>query len=352
MCNLGSINLGKHVIDGKLDRELLGKTVKTGMRMLDNVIDINFYPAEEAKNSNSKHRPVGLGIMGLQDALYKADLPFESDGAISFSDNAQEVIAYNAILASSELAKEKGVYQTYKGSKWDRGIFPIDTVKLLEEERGMEIPIPKVGELDWDPVREHVKQHGMRNSNTMAIAPTATISTIAGCFPTIEPIYKNIYVKANMSGEFTIVNSFLVDDLKKINLWNKEMLDQLKYYDGSVHLIPGIPQKIKEKYKTAFGIDPLHCIKMTAVRAKWIDQSQSHNVFMQGTSGKKLDEIYITAWKLGLKTTYYLRSLGASQVEKSTLDASKFGFTQKREYTNGQVLGAVCTDEPDCEACQ
>ena len=355
MCNLGSVNLARHIVDGNLDEAELTKTVKAAIRMLDNVVDLNFYPTVEAKNSNLKHRPIGLGIMGFQDALYKMDLAFESEEALDFSDSVMELISYNAILGSSELAKERGTYETYKGSKWDRGIFPVDTIEMLEKERGIPIEIEKKGKLDWTPVKEHVKQHGMRNSNTLAIAPTATISTISGCFPCIEPIYRNIYVKSNISGEFTVVNSYVVEELKQIGKWNKDMLDQLKYYDGSLQLIPGIPQNLKNKYKSAFEIDPIQALKMTARRGKWIDQSQSHNVFMAGTSGKQLSDIYLTAWKLGLKTTYYLRSLGASQVEKSTLDASKFGFTQKREYKpvkEEKVLGEVCTDESECEACQ
>ena len=355
VCNLGSVNLARHIVDGNLDEAELTKTVKAAIRMLDNVVDLNFYPTVEAKNSNLKHRPIGLGIMGFQDALYKMDLAFESEEALDFSDSVMELISYNAILGSSELAKERGTYETYKGSKWDRGIFPVDTIEMLEKERGIPIEIEKKGKLDWTPVKEHVKQHGMRNSNTLAIAPTATISTISGCFPCIEPIYRNIYVKSNISGEFTVVNSYVVEELKQIGKWNKDMLDQLKYYDGSLQLIPGIPQNLKNKYKSAFEIDPIQALKMTARRGKWIDQSQSHNVFMAGTSGKQLSDIYLTAWKLGLKTTYYLRSLGASQVEKSTLDASKFGFTQKREYKpvkEEKVLGEVCTDESECEACQ
>jgi len=332
VCNLGSINLSKHIINGVLDKEILAKTIKTAMRMLDNVIDLNYYPTKEAKHSNMLHRPVGLGIMGLQDAMFKLDINFDSVAAINFTDEVMELISYHAILSSSELAKERGTYQTYKGSKWDRNLFPIDTVKLLEEERGIRTGLNIEETLDWASVRAHVKEFGMRNSNCMAIAPTATIANISGCFPTIEPIYKNIYVKSNISGEFTVVNSFLVEDLKEIKLWNQDMLDQLKYYDGNISMIAGIPDRLKEKYKEAFQIDPLHCIKMTAVRSKWIDQSQSHNVFMKGVSGTKLNEIYIQAWKMGLKTTYYLRSLGASQIEKSTLDAQKFGYTQKREY--------------------
>ncbi|MBI4141249.1 ribonucleoside-diphosphate reductase subunit alpha [Candidatus Woesearchaeota archaeon] len=372
VCNLGSINLGVHVIGGRLDKELLAKTVKTAVRMLDNVIDINFYPTIEAQNSNMKHRPIGLGIMAFQDALFKLDFGFEASSALEFADNSMEFISYHAILASSELAKERGSYQSYNGSKWDRNIFPVDTLALLEEERGMKIPVAREERMEWHVVRSHVKQFGMRNSNVMAVAPTATISNIVGCFPCIEPIYKNIYVKANMSGEFTVVNSYLVDDLKKLNLWSKEMLDQIKYYDGNLQLIPLVPQNLKEKYREAFEIDPLTAINITAARGKWIDQSQSHNVFINGVSGKKLSDVYIHAWKCGLKTTYYLRTLAASQIEKSTLDASKFGFTQKREYK--PVAEAVVAEtvqklvdpvqvsfapvkacriaDPDCEACQ
>ncbi len=362
VCNLGSVNLEKHVIDGKLDQEMLAKTVKTAMRMLDNTINVNFYPTKEGQTSNIRHRPVGLGIMGFQDALFKLDLPFNSLGALNFSDNSMEIIAYNAILASSELAKERGTYESYKGSKWDRGIFPQDTIALLEQDRGMKIDIPKGGILDWTPVREHVKQYGMRNSNCMAIAPTATISTIVGSFPCIEPIYKNIYVKANTSGEFTVVNTYLVNDLKRLGLWNQEMLEQLKYYDGNIQLIAGVPKHLKDKYKEAFEIDPFWLINLTAVRGKWIDQSQSHNIFMKGVSGSTLSDVYMYAWKMGLKTTYYLRTLAATQIEKSTLDAGKFGFTQKREYAESpkpvivpkeDKVEIISSKEPNiCESCQ
>jgi len=376
VCNLGSINLAAHIVTGEVNRDMLARTVRTAIRMLDNVIDINYYPTAEAHNSNMRHRPIGLGIMGFQDMLYKLEIAFDSPKAIEIADQSMEWISYNAILASSELAKERGKYETYEGSKWSRNSFPIDTVDLLEKERAMKIEVNRNKSIDWTPVREHVKQHGMRNSNTMAIAPTATISTIAGCYPSIEPIYKNIYVKANMSGEFTIVNPFLVEDLKKENMWNDEMLEQLKYYDGSIQNIPGISEKLKAKYKEAFEIDAIEAMKHTAVRAKWIDQSQSHNVFISGTSGKKLSDTYLTAWKMGLKTTYYLRSLAATQIEKSTLDAKKFGFTQKREYKpmeqeeqRAPVVKAIpilvmdpeiespeiklCKiDDPDCEACQ
>lgn len=331
VCNLGSINLPMHIINGKLDEELISRTVRAAVRMLDNVIDLNFYPTKEAENSNKRHRPVGLGIMGLQDALFMLNFSFDSKESLEFSDFSMEMISYYSILTSSELAKEKGKYQSYEGSKWSKGIFPINTIKLLEEQRGMEIDIDRDEKLNWNIVREHVKENGMRNSNVMAIAPTASISTIVNCYPCIEPIYKNIYVKANISGEFTVVNSYLIDDLKKIGMWNREMLDQLKYYDGNVSLITGIPENIKNKYKEAFDVDPFAMIDMTAARAKWIDQSQSYNIFVKGTSGKLLNDIYFYAWKKGLKTTYYLRTLAASQIEKSTLD-TKYGFTQKREY--------------------
>jgi ribonucleoside-diphosphate reductase alpha chain len=365
VCNLGSINIGLHIVDGVLDKNTLASSIRSAIRMLDNVIDINFYPTPEAQTSNVRHRPIGLGVMGLQDAFYKLDIAFDDPQSLEVADALMEEIAYNAILASSELAQERGAYSSYKGSKWDRGLFPQDTIALLEHERGMPIQCSKTGKLDWTPVRQQVRKYGMRNSNTMAIAPTATISNIAGCIPCIEPIYKNIYVKANMSGEFTVVNKYLVEDLKKLNLWNADMLDQLKYYDGNVAKIASIPQRLKDKYKEAFQVDPEWLIQLTAARGKWIDQSQSHNVFMSGVSGSKLSAIYIAAWKAGLKTTYYLRTLGASQIEKSTLDASKFGFTQKREYAeqtkatlanvvvSEEDLGKACSlENPECESCQ
>ena len=339
-------------MDGALDEALLAQTIKTAVRMLDNAIDVNFYPTVEAKNSNMKHRPLGLGIMGLQDALYKLDIAFSDQRALETADALMETIAYHAITVSALLAHERGVYTSYTGSKWDRGLFPQDTIALLEAERGVPIEVDRTSRRDWTPVRSLVKQHGMRNSNVLAIAPTATISNIAGCYPSIEPIYKNLYVKANMSGEFTIVNEYLVHDLKKRGLWNKDMLDAMKYCDGNIQLIEAIPQELRSKYQEAFDIDPEWLIKLTAARSKWIDQSQSHNVFMKGADGQKLSAIYLTAWKSGLKTCYYLRSLAASQIEKSTLDAKKFGFTQKREY--GAVEGKkTCEiDNPDCESCQ
>lgn len=385
VCNLGSINLGRHIVDGKLDKDMVEHTVRTAIRMLDNVIDINFYPTKEAKNSNLKHRPIGFGLMGFQDALYNLDINFDSKEAVEFSDRSMEIISYYAILASSELAKEREPYSSFKGSKWDRGIFPVDTLNLLEEERGIKIDVDRTEQLDWTAVRQHVKEHGMRNSNVMAIAPTATIGNISGAYPCIEPIYKNIYVKANVTGEFTVVNHYLVNDLKKLNLWNNEMLEQLKYADGNLSKIGSIPDKLKEKYREAFDIDPHTLIDIAAARGKWIDQSQSLNIFLSGVSGKKLDDAYTYAWSKGLKTTYYLRSMAATQIEKSTLDAQKFGFTQNRD--NKEVVSApkaveaqpvddgkislvvdkpvaavaeapkappkLCLiDDPDCEACQ
>lgn len=372
VCNLGSINLAEHFVHGKLDKTLLADTIKTAIRMLDNVIDINFYPTAEAKNANMRHRPIGLGLMGFQDALFLQNIAFDDQRAIEFSDTIMEFISYHAILSSSKLAKERGAYQSYKGSKWDRGIFPLDTIDLLEKDRGVPVDVSRTSCMDWVPVREHVKEFGMRNSNTMAIAPTATISNISGCFPCIEPIYKNIYVKANMGGEFTIINRYLVDDLKALNLWNQEMLDLIKYFDGNIQLINQIPSEIKRKHKEAFELDPEWMIKLTAVRAKWIDQSQSHNIFMKGTSGQKMSDVYVTAWRSGLKTTYYNRTLAASQIEKSTLDASRYGFTQKRDYSQGyesmakqsaSVGAAMLKQSPEavlacrienesCESCQ
>ncbi|MEX0939851.1 MAG: ribonucleoside-diphosphate reductase subunit alpha [Candidatus Babeliales bacterium] len=367
VCNLGSVNLAQHVADDKLNTTLLSATINTAMRMLDNVIDLNFYPTKEASNANIRHRPIGLGMMGFQDALFKLDIPFNSPKALEFADYIAETYSYHAIFASSRLAEERGAYQSYKGSKWDRNIFPIDTLDLLEKERGMKINISRNSSLDWKPVREHVKKWGMRNSNVMAIAPTATIANIAGCFPSIEPMYRNLYVKSNIAGEFTVINRYLIHDLKKLNLWNTSMLEQLKYYDGELENIKEIPQNLKEKYKGAFEIDQIWLLKMTATRGKWIDQSQSHNIFMKGVSGKLLDDIFMSAWELGNKTCYYLRTLGATQIEKSTLDAAKYGFTQKREYSNAKESDILPKEEEpmiymrdaacnlmdnECESCQ
>ncbi len=344
VCNLGSVNLSRHVVNGQFDDGMMQETINVAMRMLDNVVDINFYPVKEAQTSNLRHRPVGLGIMGFQDVLFQLDLPFNDQKTLEFADQLMEKVSYNAIYASSKLAKERGAYSSYKGSKWDRNIFPQDTIVLLEQERGVPVDTKKTEALDWAPVRDHVRTYGMRNSNTMAIAPTATISNIADCFPCIEPIYKNLYVKANMSGEFTVINKYLVDDLKQLNMWDQDMIDELKYYDGNVQMIDRVPQWIKDKYFEAFDLDPEWMMSLSAVRGRWIDQSQSHNVFMRGVSGKTLNDIYIKAWLTGMKSTYYLRTLGASQIEKSTL-GSKFGFTQKREYT--QMVQEVQAPQQD-----
>lgn len=367
VCNLGSINCAQHIINGVLDEAMLKETITSAVRMLDNVIDLNFYPIKEAQNSNTLHRPIGLGLMGFQDALFKMNIPFSSAAALEFADRCMEKISYYVIAASAELAAERGAYPTFKGSKWDRGIFPLDTLELLEQERGLPLAVNRTSTLDWQALKKRVAQVGMRNSNTMAIAPTATISTIAGCYPCIEPIYKNMYVKSNVSGEFTIINSYLVHDLKQRGLWNEDMMQLLKYYDGDCSKIESIPADIRETYKTAFEIEPEVLIDMAAVRGKWIDQSQSTNAFVAGVSGSRLDALYQRSWRAGLKTNYYLRTLGATQIEKATLDASKFGYTQKRtlnEEAHSEESSRVpepgelkqrqsCALNPgECESCQ
>lgn len=344
VCNLGSINMSAFMVNGAFDRDIAARVIPVAMRMLDNVVDVNFYPTEKTKRSNMRHRPVGLGLRGLQDALYKANINFNSDEAVRFSDQTMEIIAYHAILSSALLAKERGTYETYKGSKWDRGILPQDTLALLEEERGMKIDVPRHETLDWAGVRAAVRQWGMRNSNTMANAPTASTANIAGCYPTIEPIYKNLYVKSNMAGNFMVVNEFLVEDLKRLGLWSAEMLEKIKFYDGSVQEIQEIPPAVREKYRETFEIEPQWLIKAAAYRGRWIDQSQSLNIFYGGTSGKVLSDIYQYAWSLGLKTTYYLRTLGASGIEKSTVSMTKFGSTSKSEAP-AAVPSAVIVQE-------
>ncbi|MFA5132042.1 MAG: ribonucleoside-diphosphate reductase subunit alpha [Candidatus Paceibacterota bacterium] len=346
VCNLGSLNYQRLMLNGKFDVDLVATTTRTAIRMLDNVIDVNFYPTVEAERSNFRHRPIGLGLMGFHDALYMMDINFDSDEAVQFADESMELISYHAILSSSELARERGSYSSFKGSKWDRGIFPVDTIDLLEKERGVEIAVSKEARLDWTPVRASVAQYGMRNSNTMAMAPTATISNIVGSVPCIEPIYKNIYVKSNMNGEFIVVNPYLVADLKALKLWDFEMIGLLKYNDGSVKDIPSIPANLKSKYKEVFQIDPSWLIKSAAHRGKWVDQSQSLNIYFAGTSGRELANIYEYAWSLGLKTTYYLRSLGASQVEKSTVNASEFGSTHTRGAGEQSQAGVVIAGQP------
>lgn len=361
VCNLGSVNLQNHLIPGKgLDSEKVARTVKTAMRMLDNVIDQNHYPIPESRNSNLKHRPVGMGIMGFQDALYAMRIPYDSDAAVNFADESMEIISYNAIMASTELAKERGPYSSFKGSLWDQGILPIDSVKMVEEARGTnDVDMDKGMKLDWAPVRAAVKKHGMRNSNCMAIAPTATISNIAGTTQSIEPTYKNLFVKSNMSGEFTVINPYLVEDLKAAGIWNDEMISLIKRHDGNLDPISTIPAELKNLYKTAFDVEPKWLIDCASRRQKWIDMGQSLNLYIAHPNGKKLHDMYMYAWKKGLKTTYYLRSLGATGVEKSTLTT--------REYNNvAPVIPVVaeakeredfapkmCSIEnPECESCQ
>lgn len=331
VCTIGSLNFAKFVHDGKFDTELVGRITRVAMRMLDNVIDLNFYPTEDARRGNTRHRPVGLGIRGYHDALYLMGIHFDSPEALNFADESMEVVAYYAILASSELAKEKGTYETYKGSKWDRGIFPQDTMKLLALDRGEAIEVPDVEKLDWAPVREHVKKYGMRNSNTMAIAPTASTANLVGCIPCVEPIYNNIYVKSNKEGDFVVVNKYLIEDLKKRGLWNEELLGKLKYHNGSIQQISEIPEEVKRTYKEVFEIDGRWLIEAAARRGRWMDQSQSLNIFYGGSSGRELSELYFLAWKLGLKTTYYLRTLGASQVEKASVSTADYGATHTRK---------------------
>jgi ribonucleoside-diphosphate reductase alpha chain len=363
VCNLGSVNLATHVADGELDREYLAETIETAMRMLDNVVDLCFYPTDEAERSNLRHRPIGLGTMGFHDALMQLEVPMDSEEAVRKANRWQEFVSYHAILNSSKLAAEREPYPSYEGSKWDRGLLPQDTVDLLEDERGREIPTEREETLDWYVVREHVEEHGMRNSNTMAIAPTATISTINGTTPSIEPLYSNLYVKSNMSGDFTIVNDRLVEDLRERDRWNEETVDRIKYHDGSIQEIDAIPDELKRLYRGAFEIDPRHQLRLTAHRQTWIDQSVSHNVFFPSTDGSLLTDVYETAWELGLKTTYYLRTLGASQIEKSTLDMSEYGKTQRRDEAPSESLesdgghptdeGELCrVEDPTCEACQ
>ncbi|MEC7281323.1 MAG: ribonucleoside-diphosphate reductase subunit alpha, partial [Verrucomicrobiota bacterium] len=324
VCNLGSIVLDSHLDkDGNLDHEKLRDTIQIAVRALDNVIDINFYPTEAAKTANSRHRPIGLGIMGLQNALYKKDIAFASPAAVEFNDEFMEAIAYYAYEASADLAAEQGTYSSYKGSKWERGLMPQDTLDILAEEGGEDVVVPRAGKMDWKPLREKIAKNGMRNSNVLAIAPTATISNIMGTTPCIEPTYKNLFVKSNLSGDFIVLNGELVRDLKKRGLWTEEMLDQVKYFDGELDSIEGVPQDLRDKYTTAFGIDYKYFIDAAARRQKWIDQSQSVNLFLPEADIKTLSHMYRDAWRKGLKTTYYLRTLGASNIEKATTSVKK-----------------------------
>jgi ribonucleoside-diphosphate reductase alpha chain len=376
VCNLGSVNLAQMITDGKLNEEKIAKTVRTGIRMLDNVIDNNYYPTPESKTANMRHRAIGMGLMGYQDALYQQNIKYDSEENLTFADYSMEVISYYAILASSELAKEREPYETYKGSKWERGILPYDTLKIVEEHRGQTLKLDKAITMDWDYVKSHIKSHGMRNSNTMAIAPTATISNIAGVYPCTEPAFKNIYMKENLSGNFIVINQSLIDQLDNQGLWNAETLKQIKLHNGSIQNIPEIPVQIREIFKETFEIDMSWIIKSSARRMKWIDQSASTNIFVNSTSGKYLNDIYTMAWETGLKTTYYLRSLGATQVLKSTIDTTTeekepkqtdktiisaeatsidtnhTAETSKTNNTENEQLVMCKLDDPSCEACQ
>lgn len=352
VCNLGSINLVAHIKDGALDLEKLSHTCRVAMRMLDNVIDINYYSVPKARNANMRHRPVGLGVMGFQDALLTLRLPYASDKAVDFADYCQEAVSYYAILASSELAAERGVYNSYKGSLWDKGILPQDSIDILASERGS-VDVDRSSRLDWTPVREHIARHGMRNSNCLAIAPTATISNIIGVSQSIEPTFQNLYVKSNLSGEFTVVNTYLVEDLKRLGLWDEVMVHDLKYFDGSLLPIDRIPEDVKALYATAFEVDPKWLVEAASRRQKWIDQAQSLNLYMAEPSGKKLDETYKLAWTKGLKTTYYLRTASATAPEKSTTQIGVLNKVPTASAAKAQVQPKACSiTDPDCEACQ
>lgn len=372
VCNLGSINLSEHIDgNGNIDFELMESTIQTAVRMLDNVIDINYYPTAESQTANMRHRAIGLGAMGYQDMLYKLSIPFDSDAHIDLADKLFERFSYAAIKASADLAEERGAYQTFPGSKWERGMLPLDTINHLEEERGVPVECSRDARLDWDALKARIKQVGMRNSNVMAIAPTATIANIAGTTPCIEPTFRNLYVNSNLSGEFTLINRYLVEDLQTVGMWDTEMAERLKAMDGDVSKMPDVPEAIQQKYPDIFSIDMQWIIKGAAVRGKWIDQSQSINLFVGNTSGKYLNDLYMNAWKQGLKTTYYLRTLGASQVEKSTVDTGKYGKTHVRDKgsnvtpissaepaatavpdENDTMIAQCRIDDPDCEACQ
>ncbi|HKO87988.1 MAG TPA: ribonucleoside-diphosphate reductase subunit alpha [Burkholderiales bacterium] len=350
VCNLGSINLVEHLKDGRLDEEKLKRTISIAMRMLDNVIDINYYAVAKARNSNLKHRPVGMGIMGFQDCLHKLRIPYASQEAVEFADRSMETLAYYAYWASTELAEERGRYASYRGSLWDRGILPQDSLDLLAKERAGYVEVDRSTTMAWDQLRKRIKQYGMRNSNCLAIAPTATIANIVGVSASIEPTFQNLYVKSNLSGEFTVVNDYLVADLKGLGLWDEVMIADLKYFDGNLARIDRIPAELRQLYATAFEVDPSWLVEAASRRQKWIDQSQSLNLYIANASGKKLDETYKLAWLRGLKTTYYLRAMGATHAEKSTVKAGALNAV------SSDMAGAepkFCSiDNPECEACQ
>ncbi|MFI4937326.1 MAG: ribonucleoside-diphosphate reductase subunit alpha [Candidatus Berkiellales bacterium] len=353
VCNLGSINVAQHVTETGLDLPKLQQTILTAVRMLDNVIDINYYSVPQARKSNLRHRPVGLGLMGFQDALYQLNIPYSSQKAIEFADRTMEAISYYAISASCDLAKERGAYSTFAGSLWSKGILPIDSIRLLRDYRGNYLELDESQTLDWNSLRDRVKSVGMRNSNVMAIAPTATISNICGIVQSIEPTYQNLYVKSNLSGEFTVVNPYLVKDLKKLNIWDEVLVNDLKYFNGSVQQISRIPDDLKAKYATVFEVEPNWLIEAGARRQKWIDQAQSLNIYIDKPSGKKIDAIYKLAWLRGLKTTYYARTLGASDAEKSTISRSSLNAVTTVSETVIATNIAMCAiDDPTCEACQ
>ncbi|MEG1770986.1 MAG: ribonucleoside-diphosphate reductase subunit alpha, partial [Comamonas sp.] len=377
VCNLGSVNLVRHIKNGQLDHEKLRKTITTAMRMLDNVIDINYYAVQKAKDSNLRHRPVGLGLMGFQDALYEMRMPYASLSAVEFADQSMEAICYYAYWASTELSKERGAYSTFKGSLWDRGILPLDTLDLLEKARGGHVEVDRSMRLDWDSLRNKIAADGMRNSNCVAIAPTATISNIVGVDASIEPSFGNLSVKSNLSGEFTIINGYLVRDLKRLGLWDDVMVMDLKHFDGSLRPIDRVPQEIKDQYATAFEVSPEWLVEAASRRQKWIDQAQSLNIYMAGASGKKLDDTYKLAWLRGLKTTYYLRTTSATQVEKSTVQSRTLNAVSSSGTSAAAAPAAPAApsalekaaaaalastpatdikfcaiDDPGCEACQ
>jgi ribonucleoside-diphosphate reductase alpha chain len=341
-----------HLEGGALDQEKLRRTVSTAMRMLDNVIDINYYSVAKARSSNLKHRPVGLGIMGFQDCLQILRLPYASEAAVDFADRSMEAVAFHAYWASTELAEERGRYASFRKSLWDRGILPKDSLDLLREQRGGYVEVDLSETMDWGALRNRIKRYGMRNSNCLAIAPTATIANIVGVSASIEPTYQNLYVKSNLSGEFTVVNEYMVRDLKKIGLWDEVMISDLKYFDGNLARVDRIPAELRALYATAFEVDPAWLVEAASRRQKWIDQAQSLNLYLASPSGKKLDETYKLAWLRGLKTTYYLRSLGASHAEKSTVKSGQLNAVPTDDGAIGAEAKLCAIDNPECEACQ